>query len=353
MAHSDLPSRSGRILATVVREYIHTGEPVASVVIARRGSLGVSSATIRNTLARLETLGFVRQPHTSAGRVPTDRGYRFYVDLLLDARRPSRADDVAARLRRQAGGDPLHDEVLANASHLLSAESRHVGFALSAPRADASLSKIEFVSLAAMKVLVIIVAQGGQATQKVVDIGEPLDADELRRAAEYVNREFHGQPLAHVRDALLVRLREERSIYDALMRRAWDLALKSLARGTEEHTLFVEGAASLIDETGADAGMPLSALRELLALMEEKQRLIRLLSEYLDGPGLTVVIGAEHADPSLHPVSLVASPFEDGQGIGYVGVIGPTRMRYSKAIAVVDDAAHAVSQVLKADADQN
>jgi heat-inducible transcriptional repressor len=353
MAHSDLPSRSGRILATVVREYIHTGEPVASVVIARRGSLGVSSATIRNTLARLEALGFVRQPHTSAGRVPTDRGYRFYVNLLLDARRPSRAEDVVARLRQQAGGDPLQTDLLAQVSHLLSTESRHVGFALSAPRADARLSRIEFVSLASTKVLVVIVAQGGQATQKVVDIGEPLGSDELRRAAEYVNREFHGQPLAHVRDALLVRLQEERAIYDELMRRAWGLALKSLARGSDELTLFVEGAASLVDDSGAEAGMSLSALRGLLELMEEKQRLIRLLTEYLDGPGLTVVIGAEHADPSLHTVSLVASPFDDGQGIGYVGVIGPTRMRYSKAIAMVDDAAHAVSQVLKPEADRN
>lgn len=353
MAVSDLPSRSGRILATVVREYIHTGEPVASMVIARRGSLGVSSATIRNTLARLEAAGFVRQPHTSAGRVPTDRGYRFYVDLLLDARRPSRAEDVVARLRQEAGGDPLPDDLLAQVSHLLSTESRHIGFALSAPRADARLSRIEFVSLASTKVLVVIVAQGGQATQKVVDVGEPLGSDELRRAAEYVNREFHGMPLAQVRDALLVRLHEERSIYDELMRRAWNLALKSLARGSQEHTLFVEGAASLVDDTRADAGVPLSTLRGLLELMEEKQRLIRLLTEYLDGPGLTVIIGGEHADPSLHPLSLVASPFDDGQRHGYVGVIGPTRMRYSKAIAMVDDTAHAVSQVLNPAAGSN
>jgi heat-inducible transcriptional repressor len=342
-----LSARSGRILATVVREYINTGEPVASVVVARRGALGISSATIRNILSGLEDQGFVSQPHTSAGRIPTDRGYRFYVDLLLENRRPSRTNDVEARLRQEAGGDPLPDDVLAQVSHLLSAESRHLGFALSPPRADARLSKVEFISVAPTKVLVVIVAIGGQVTQKVVDIGAPLDAEELRRAAEYVNREFHATPLLHVRDALLARLREDRSMVDRLMRRGWDLASRSLEGANESHTIFVEGTATLVD-AAQHPGVPLSTLRTLLELLEERQRLVRLLTEYLDGPGLTVIIGAEHPDPSLRPVSLVASTFDDGHGLGSVGVIGPTRMRYTRTIAVVDDAARAVSSVLRA-----
>jgi heat-inducible transcriptional repressor len=341
-----LSSRSGRILATVVREYINTGEPVASVAVARRGALGVSSATVRTILSQLEEQGFVSQPHTSAGRIPTDLGYRFYVDLLLEARRPSRTNDVESRLRREAGGAPLPDDVLAQVSHLLSAESHHVGFALSPPRADARLSTVEFISLAASKVMVVIVAIGGQVMQKVVDIGEPLEPEELRRAAEYVNREFHGLPLLHVRDALLSRLREDRSIVDRLMRRGWDLASRSLEGTSEAHAIFVEGAATLVD-AAQHPGVPLSTLRTLLELLEERQRLVRLLSEYLDGPGLTVIIGAEHPDPSLRPVSLVVSTFDDGRGIGSVGVIGPTRMRYTRTIAVVDDAARAVSRVLR------
>jgi hypothetical protein len=128
--------------------------------------------------------------------VPTDRGYRFYVDLLLNVRRPSRAATLAARLRQQAGGAPALDDLLDQVSHLLSAESRHVGFAISPARGDARLHKVEFVSLAASKVMVIIVATSGQVWQKVVDIGEPLGPEELRRAAEYLNREFHGLPVA-------------------------------------------------------------------------------------------------------------------------------------------------------------
>jgi heat-inducible transcriptional repressor len=343
----NLSTRSSRILATVVREYINTGEPVASVVVARRGALGLSSATIRNILSRLEEQGFVSQPHTSAGRIPTDLGYRYYVDLVLETRRPSRTNDVEERLRREAGGDPLPDDVLAQVSHLLSAESHHVGFALSPPRADARLSKVEFVSLAPTKVMVVIVALSGQVTQKVVDIGQPLQAEELRRAAEYVNGEFHGVPLVQVRDALLARLREDRSVVDRLMRRGWDLASRSLEATREAHTIFVEGTATLVD-AAQHPGVPLSPLRTLLELLEERQRLVRLLTEYLDGPGLTVIIGAEHPDPSLRPVSLVASTYDDGHGLGSVGVIGPTRMRYTKTIAVVDDAARAVSRVLRA-----
>ncbi len=345
---TDLNPRSGRILATVVREYIDTGEPVASMVIARRGAVQVSSATIRNILAKLEEQGFVRQPHTSAGRVPTDRGYRFYVDLLLESHRPVGArGEVEARLRRDAGDAPLADDLLSQVTHMLSAESHHVGFAISPARADARLHKLEFVSLAASKVMVIIVALGGHVLQKIVDVGEPLSPEDLRRAAEYVNREFTGMPLVQVRDALVARLQQDRSLYDRLMAKAFELASRSLADTPGEHTLFVEGAASLLEDVTPNAELPLDTLRALLQMMEEKQRLVRLLNEYLEGPGLTVVIGAEHTDPNLRTLSLVAATYSDGQGTGSVGVIGPTRMRYSKTIAMVDGAAQAISRVLR------
>jgi heat-inducible transcriptional repressor len=345
---TELNPRSGRILATVVREYIHTGEPVASMVIARRGAVQVSSATIRNILGKLEEQGFVRQPHTSAGRVPTDRGYRFYVDLLLESHRPERThDEVEARLRRESGDAPLADDLLSLVSHMLSTESHHVGFALSPAHADARLHKLEFVSLAASRVMVIIVARGGHVSQKIVDVDDPLSPEDLRRAAEYVNREFTGMPLLQVRDTLVARLLQDRNLYDRLMARAFELASRSLADTPGEHTLFVEGAASLLEEVTPNAELPLATLRALLQMMEEKQRLVCLLNEYLEGPGLTVVIGAEHTDPDLRPFSLVASTYSDGQGTGSVGVIGPTRMRYSRAIAMVDGAAQAISRVLR------
>ena len=348
MATDQLNPRSGRILTTVVREYIQTGEPVASITIARRG-LGVSSATVRTILSRLEDQGFVRQPHTSAGRVPTDRGYRFYVDVLLETRRPAGSvESVATRLRQETGDEPLIDDLLAQVSHMLSAESRHVGFALAAPSEEARLERVELVSLAASKVMVVIVAQGGQVAQKVVDIGEPLEPDELRRAAEYLNREFSGVPLSEVRSGVLARLMKERTLYDRLMARALEIASRTLEDESGYHRLFVEGTPSLLDEAAQqEGGVSLATLRSLLELIEEKQRLVRLLTEYLEGPGLTVVIGAEHTDPHLHPFSLIASTYFDGRSLGSVGVIGPRRMRYSRAIAMVDGMAQALSHVLR------
>lgn len=336
--------RSKRVLAALVREYIASGEPVASSMLVRAAGLGVSSATVRSVLARLEKEGYVTQPHTSAGRVPTDRGYRFYVDLLLESKRRHRAASVVeARLRRETIA-PLADVVLSQASHVVSQASRTVGFALSSAQDVAVFERVEFVPLGAARVLVVIVARGGHVVQKVIDTGEPLDADALRQAANYLNTEFSGLPLARARDAIRERMDAERLLYDELMDRALRLGSSSLADLPDEHVLYVDGASALLGEAH---GLTLDTMHALLEMIEEKQRLVRLLNEYIEGTGLTVVIGAEHLEPSLRPFSLVACTFKDGTSAGTVGVIGPTRMRYSRAIAVVDGAAQAITRVLR------
>ena len=336
--------RSRRVLAALVREYIESGEPVPSSLLAGDSGLGVSSATVRSILAKLEADGFVQQPHTSAGRIPTDKGYRFYVDLLLESKRSSRtAQVVEARLRRDRPG-ALADAVLSQASHVVSQASRHMGFALRPTHEAAVFDRIEFIPLSSARVLVVIVARGGHVIQKAIDIGEPLDASELRQAANYLNAEFSGLPLSRAREAVLERMDEERLLYDALVARAMRLASSTFTDLPDDGTLYVDGAASLL---GEDRGLTLGTMQALLQMIEEKQRLVRLLNEYMDGPGLLVVIGDEHPDPNLRSFSLVASTYVDGAGIGTIGVIGPTRMRYSRAIAVVDGAAQAVSRVLR------
>ena len=336
--------RSKRVLAALVREYISSGEPVASALLVTAAGLGVSSATVRNILARLEDEGFLEQPHPSAGRIPTDRGYRFYVDLLLESKRSRRtASAVEARLRRDSPG-ALVDSLLSQASHVVSQASRHVGFALRPAHEAAVFERVEFIPLSSTRVLVVIVARGGHVIQKAIDVDEVLDADDLRRAANYLNGEFSGLPLHRAREAVLERIREERLLYDALLARAMRLATSTFADLPGEPTIYVEGAASLVGEAH---GFTMSTLQTLLQMMEEKQRLVRLLNEYIDGPGLTIVIGAEHPDPNLRSFSLIASTYDDGAGIGTIGVIGPTRMRYSRAIALVDGAAQAVSRVLR------
>jgi heat-inducible transcriptional repressor len=285
---------------------------------------------VRNILARLEEEGFVQQPHTSAGRIPTDLGYRFYVDLLLESRRPGRtAHAVEARLRRNTTA-PLVDSVLSDASHVVSQASRHVGFAIRPAHEAAVFDRVEFIPLGAARVLVVIVARGGHVIQKVIDVSDPVTADELREAANYLNAEFSGLPLNRAREAILDRMKEERLLYDALMARAMSLASSTFTDLPVDRVLYVDGAASLL---GEDYGLTLDTMHALLSLMEEKERLLELLNAYIDGAGLTVVIGAEHLDPSLRPFSFVLSTYDDAAGTG--------------AIAVVDGAAQAVTRVLR------
>jgi heat-inducible transcriptional repressor len=346
MSSFELTERSRRLIGALVREYIETGEPVSSQVLARASGLGVSSATIRNLMVQLEEEGYVRQPHTSAGRVPTDRAYRLFVDQLLESRRPIRtAFNVETQLRQQGGVAPLMDQLLASVSHLVARSARQVGFAMSESQQNV-LQRLEFVPLGGSRVLVVVVSRGSQVTQKVVDAGEPVSPDELVQAANYLNTEFAGLPLGQVREAVLGRMRQERLLYDALLARALRLAKSTLEDLPRHQAFHVEGAASLLEGPEHDR-VSLHTLRALLEMMEEKERLVHLLTQYIDGPGLTIVIGTEHASPDLRQFSLIASTAVDGTTIRTIGLIGPTRMHYSRAIALVDGTTQAVSRVLR------
>jgi heat-inducible transcriptional repressor len=342
----DLTDRQRRILARLVGEYIEQGEPISSAWLVEHSALGVSSATVRNVLARLEEQGLVRQPHTSAGRVPTDSGYRCYVDGLLIARKRQRLyPDIEARLRR-AG---TVGDLLENASQELSRASHHVGFAMTPANQALRLQHIDFVALEGRRLLVIVVATGGQITHKVIEPEEEYDSVALHEAANYINHEFSGLTLHEARIAILEQLRQERVVYDALMARALRLAQTGLEDVGSEETLHVQGASYLLDELLGgleDRERTLDTLRALVGLIEEKHRLIQLLTRYIEATGLTVIIGSEHAHPDFHPFSLVASTFNDGERTGTIGVIGPTRMRYQRAIAVVDGVSQAMTKVL-------
>lgn len=343
-----LSDRTRRILATLVRSYIETGEPVASATLSHKAGLNLSSATVRNVLAQLEEMGYVWQPHTSAGRVPTDAGYRFYVDMLLDGRRATKdVSAVEARLRQEAGDAPLMDDLLSTTSHVLSEASRHVGFAIAPANAQSIFHRIEFVPLSGSRILVVVVASGNQVQQKTVDIGEAVTGAELEQAARLVNSEFSGQTLEDVRTGLLERLKQERSLYDQLLGLALRLASSSFQNLERPTAVYIDGASTLLEEVVEASGISGATLKALLRMVEEKERLVRMLTEYMDGPGMTVVIGGEHSDPELKPFSLIAATYFDGRSTGTVGVIGPTRMRYSKAISVVDIAALAVARVLR------
>src|SRR5438874_3214923 len=300
--HPELPERDRRILAALVQAYIEHGEPISSLWLASRG-FGVSSATLRNVMARLEELGYVRQPHTSAGRVPTDMGYRSYVDQLLAERRSARlAPDVEQRLRR-AG---TVEDVLSHASQELSRASHQIAFAM-VPATEATFEHLDFVRLDAGKILVVLISTGGHISHKVIEPNEVYQAAELQQAANFLNTEFKGRSLAEVRQAVIDRLLEERTLYDELMARAFHLASRTFDGLEHEPSIYIQGTALLFDAAaGDDPETTLARMRSLMRMIEEKSRLVQLIDACLDSP-LTVIIGSEHQDPDLQPCSVVTS----------------------------------------------
>jgi heat-inducible transcriptional repressor len=342
-----MTDRYRRILASLVTEYIEQGEPVSSAWLAEHSALGLSSATVRNILARLEEQGLVHQPHTSAGRVPTEHGYRLYVDQLLSSRRPPRTiPEIEARLRRPGTLNDLFE----HASHELSRASHQIGFAVAPASPSARLEHIDFVNLDGAKVLVVVVAHGGQISHRVIELESRPDATMLRQAANYITTHFAGLTLDEARTAIVEQMREERMLYDELMARALALAERGLVEIRPAETLHVQGASYLVDGLAGDSSdqqLAFGALRTLLRMIEEKHHFIELLSHSIEAPGLTVVIGSELTSPELRPFSLVVSRLQDGDRAATVGVIGPTRMRYQRAISVVDGVSHAVARLLE------
>lgn len=292
-------------------------------------------------MARLEEQGYVRQPHTSAGRVPTDLGYRLYVDQLVAERKSSRpAPQVEARLRRAGTVENL----LAHVSQEVSRASHQVGFAI-APDTTV-LERLDFVPLDGGKLLIVVVAAGGHVTHKVIEPTEQYEPGELQEAANYLNHEFKGKSLVEVRHAVLERLSQERTLYDELMARALRLASTTFEDINPAPILFIQGTSLLLDDVRAeDPELTLRTLRTLLRMIEEKTRLVQLLDDYMSSDGMTIVIGSEHHAPDMQHFSLVASTYFDGHGTGAVGVIGPTRMRYSRAINAVDTLSKAISRM--------
>ena len=332
MRHPELPERDRRILAALVQAYIQHGEPISSLWLAGRG-FGVSSATLRSVMARLEEHGYVKQPHTSAGRVPTDMGYRSYVDQLMAERRAARAvPEIEERLRR-AG---TVADVLSHASQAISRASHQIGFAI-APAADVTFEHLDFVLLDAGKILVVLVSEGGQISHTVIEPTEPYGREELQQAANYLNAEFKGHTLSAVRHGIMQLLREEKTLYDQLMARALRLASTTFEGLEPQPSIYIQGTSLLLEVAGADdPETTVRTMRTLVRMMEEKTRLVQLIDACMDGTGLTVVIGSEHPDPDLQRFSVVTSTYTDGRRTGAVGVIGPTRMRYSRTINVVD-----------------
>jgi len=341
----ELEKRQQAILAAIVRRYISNGLPVGSKAIAERLPGPLSAATVRNVMAELESEGFLAQPHISAGRVPTDRAYRFFVDHLAGPARLAPATEryIDEKLGR---GEPAPEELMAKTSRVLSEVSHGLGLVLGPALEEKLLEHVKFVKLPGQRVLVVIVSKPDLIENKVLTLDEEFSQEELDRTANYLNAEFRGWSLRTMRLEIVKRMEEERIVYDRLLKNVATLLMWGALAGEEPGPLYVDDASRILDGPEFEDGR---RIKELLAALEEKAKLIKILSACLDSStsGVRILIGHENPERRMHHCTFIVAPLRYRQrAVGALGVIGPTRMEYERAITTVDYVAHLTSKLL-------
>jgi heat-inducible transcriptional repressor len=342
----ELDRREREILRALVQDYIHTGEPVASQPLLSRHELDCSPATIRGVMADLEALGFLEKPHASSGRIPTARGYRLYVDVLLKVRPPTPQD--RDRIERLAQDAPDVSSLLEGTADLLHALSHHAGVVTTpGPKAD-PVRQLEFVRLRENRVLAVFVSRAGIVTNKLVQLEFPMEASELERASNYLNEQLQllgeQHDLEELRGRILAAMREDQSALHDLLQKALSLAEQSL--GPTQGRVLVDGEESFLD---APEFADVQKARILLRAFAEKDRILRVLDRVASGQQVQIFIGAESEFAAVPDVSVIAAPYGQGDRVlGTLAVVGPTRMNYAKVIPLVDLTAREISRALAA-----
>ncbi len=338
----DLDDRARDVLRAVVQEFISSGEPVGSQHLTRRGEFEVSPATMRNVLAELEAQGFLEKPHTSAGRVPTDAGYRFFVDSLLQLKSPATADQ---QLIESALSGAVEDRVQ-EAGRLLHQLSHHAGVVLIPRPSAGTLTRIELLRLGDDRALAILVGAGGKVQNKLLALDAPASQDELTRAANYLNELLkQTATIEEVRSRILQELDAQRMQYDELTARALKLGAQATDVSSAERVV-IEGTGSFLDSR--EFADDVRRMRALFKELDDKHRLLALLDRVQRAREMQIFIGAESEFGSHGDVTLIATPWTaDGEVLGTVGVIGPTRLDYQRVIPLVNFTAKVLSRVLK------
>jgi heat-inducible transcriptional repressor len=343
-----LTERAQHLLRVLVESYIREGQPVGSRNLSRDSGLNLSAATVRNVMADLEEYGFVASPHTSAGRVPTDKGYRFFVDTLL--RQRQRPDDVHMlnelnqRLEQEADRDPK--ALVAVASQMLSSLTHLAGVVTIPRQPHQSLSQIEFLPLSESRVLAVMVINGRDVQNRIVHLERYYSAEELRRAANFLNQQFGGKELAQIRLDIVEELTQAGETLNQLMRDAIRVAQQAVG----ESNLQGEPEYVIAGETNLMEFAELSnveKLRRLFDAFTSKRDILHLLDQSLGAEGVQIFIGQESGYQILDNCSLVTAPYAlDNETVGVLGVIGPTRMAYDRVIPIVDVTARLLGSAL-------
>jgi heat-inducible transcriptional repressor len=337
-----LSDRGKRILEAVIEDYIATAEPVGSRTITRSHALSLSPATVRNVMSDLEEMGFLTSPHTSAGRIPTDKAYRLYVNSILEVKHIARDNREEIQRRCRLAGKDMA-EILKETSRLLSSTSSYMGVVM-APRFAANVFRqMEFVKLSSRRVLAILISQNGTVQNRLIQTEDEIAQEDLVRMGNYLNELLQGLTIAQVRERLLTELQSEKVRYDTLMAQA--LALSEATLGSDDRELFLEGQANILEQPEfADAGR----MREIFRAFESKGLILDLLDRSMKADGVQIFIGAESHLLRMEGMSLITSTYMTGKDtVGVLGVIGPTRMGYGRVIPIVDYTAKLISRLLE------
>jgi heat-inducible transcriptional repressor len=350
MIAGDLGERPREVFRHLVDAFLTSGEPVGSRTLSQRLPLSLSPASIRNVMADLETMGLLYAPHTSAGRVPTERGLRLFVDGLLEIGElaPNERAAIEARITEKNRGV---EDVLTQATLMLSGLSRCAGLVVAAKQ-DSALKHVEFVSVAPGKALVVMVSEDGQVENRVIDTPLGLPTSALAEASNYLNARLRGRTLGSARSEIVEELESERAELDQLTAKIVAEGLATLAspsesvRGADEKILIVRGASHLLETMEAQSD--LERIRTLFDDIERKNELIRLLELAQGGDGVRIFIGSENRLFSLSGSSIIAAPYANAAGkvVGVVAVLGPTRLNYARIIPMVDHTAKVVGRLL-------
>jgi heat-inducible transcriptional repressor len=335
-----LDKRAQILLKTLIERYIAEGQPVGSRTLSKYSGLDLSPATIRNVMADLEDMGLIASPHTSAGRVPTPLGYRFFVDSLLVIK-PLESGEVQ-RLEGELHPDNPQ-RVIHAASHLLSQLTQFAGVVMTPRRRAMTFRHIEFLKLSEKRVLLIVVTPDGDVQNRILFTERDFTASELIEAANYINQNYSGQSFENVRTRLQGELRELRQDMIQLLTTALDAGTRAVSEGSEPYVISGERNLLSLQDLSQDMGR----LRKLFEMFEHKTSLLQILDVSLRGQGVQIFIGGESGFRAPDEVSVVTSPYKvDGEVVGTVGVIGPTRMAYDRVIPIVDITAKLLSSAL-------
>jgi heat-inducible transcriptional repressor len=341
----ELTQRDQIVLEAVITDYIETGEPVGSRTISKRGVMNVSPATIRNVMADLEELGLLQQPHTSAGRVPTAKGLRLYLDSIMHSRQLLGSEQESIRDALQTGPHNMRD-LLRGTSRLLSQYCRQAGVVLWPKLTITSFKHIEFLRTGPFHIMVVLISKAGLVHQAHIESTEEITQFELDKYGRYINELLQDVPLSKVKERLMEEMESEKALFDQLFSRALKMAHQAFQDTDEESEIYIEGKTNLLDNPEF---VHVEQMRRILRAFEDKSKMIRLLDETLRSQtGIQIMLGTEGDQLEWQEMSVISAPYWRGTTpLGVLGVIGPLRMDYSRIIPIVEFTAQFLSHILE------